>query len=45
MEKEFLFKGVSGSKVQLQEIEETLKMFQHPLISYRRYKMLYRQML
>jgi hypothetical protein len=25
MEKEFLFKGVSGSKVQLKEIEETLK--------------------
>jgi hypothetical protein len=45
MEKEFLSKGVSGSKVQLEEIQKTPKMFQHPLIPYRWYKMLYHQML
>jgi hypothetical protein len=32
MEKEFLSKGVSGSNVQLEEIQETPKIFQHPLI-------------
>jgi hypothetical protein len=67
MEKEFLFKGVSESKVQLEEIQETPKNVsaptdpiqevqdvvpqdveapaQHPLIPYRRYKMLYHKML
>jgi hypothetical protein len=45
LEKEFISKGVSGSNVQLEEIRETPKMFQHPLISYRRYKMLYHQKL
>jgi hypothetical protein len=45
MEKEFLSKGVSGSKVQLEEIQETPENVSHPLIPYRRYKMLYRQML
>jgi hypothetical protein len=39
LEKEFLSKGVSGSKVQL---EEKKKMFHRPLIPYMRYKLLYR---
>jgi hypothetical protein len=45
LEKEFLSKGVSGSKVQLEEIQETPENIQHPLIPYGRYKMLYWHML
>jgi hypothetical protein len=49
MEKEFLSKEVSGSKVQLEEIQETPKNIVPPDVEapnpYRRYKMLYRQML
>jgi hypothetical protein len=41
MKKEFLSKGVSGSKVQLEEIQKHPKMFYHPLILYKRYKILY----
>jgi hypothetical protein len=45
MDKEFLSKRVCGSKVQLEELKKHPKMFQHPLIPYKRYKMLYRQIL
>jgi hypothetical protein len=45
MEKEFLSKRVSGSKVQLEEIQETLENVSDLLITYWRYKMLCRQIL
>jgi hypothetical protein len=41
LEKEFLSKGVSGSKMQLEKFKKKQKMFQYPWIPYRRYKMLY----
>jgi hypothetical protein len=42
LEKEFLSKGLSGSKVQLEEIQETLELFQHPLKIHRMCKMLHK---
>jgi hypothetical protein len=45
MEKKILSKGVSGSKVQLKEIQETPKNVLAPTDLIQRYKMLYRQML
>jgi hypothetical protein len=45
MEKEFFSKGFSGSKVQLEEIQETPENILAPTVPYRRYKMLYHQML
>jgi hypothetical protein len=44
LEKEFLSKVV-GAKCNLEKFEKHRKMFQYSLIPYKRYKMLYHQML
>ena len=41
LEKEFLSKWFSGSKVQLEEIQETPELFQHPLKIHGMCKMLH----
>jgi hypothetical protein len=45
MEKEFLSKELVGARCNLKKFKKHPIMFQHPLILYRRYMMLYQQML
>jgi hypothetical protein len=44
-EKEYLSKELLGARCNLKKFKKHLKMFQHPLILYRRYKILYNQKL
>jgi hypothetical protein len=45
IEKEFLSKGSVGARCNLKKFKKLPNIFQHPLVPYRRYKLLYHQML